>query len=61
MKSTLGQVSGNSPAGDDFVYTEFFLNDRDTLPPASFGNSRFMWGCVGLATVFVAWMLSRGA
>ncbi len=58
MNSTLGQVSGKASAGDDFVYTGFFLN-RDVLPPARFGNNRFMWGCVALAT-FVAWMLSRG-
>ncbi|MDR3702390.1 MAG: hypothetical protein P4L56_22270 [Candidatus Sulfopaludibacter sp.] len=61
MKSTLGQVSGNNSAGNDFVYTEFFLNNRDPLPPARFGNRRFMWGCIALTSAFVAWMLSRGA
>jgi hypothetical protein len=61
MKSTLGQVSGDGPAGDDFVYTEFFVNNRDALPPARFGTNRFMWGCVALASALVAWMLSRGA
>lgn len=60
MKPTLGQVSGDSSA-DDFVYTEFFLNDREPLPRARFGNRRFMWGCVAMASAFMALMLSRNA
>lgn len=61
MKPILGQVSGDSSADDDFVYTEFFLNDREPLPRARFGSRRFMWGCVALASAFMVLMLSRSA
>ena len=61
MKSPLGQAGGNGPAGDDFVYTEFFLNDREPLPPARFGNQRFMWGCIALTSALMAGMWFRSA
>jgi hypothetical protein len=38
---------------DVFEYTEFALNWREPLPPAKFGNKRFMWGCVALTALLV--------
>jgi len=49
------------PARVDNVveYTEFRLDWREPLPPARFGNERFLWGCVALTVVGMAWMTVR--
>ena len=46
------------PLEDDFRYNEFSLDWRESLPPARFGNKRFMWGCVAFAVAFMAWLSS---
>jgi len=54
--STAERIAPIKSTEDEFQYTEFALDWREPLPPASFGNRRFMWGCVACAVVFMVWM-----
>jgi hypothetical protein len=46
------------PARGVFSRSECFFNQRERLPYARFGNSRFMWGCVGL-TVLLMFLMAN--
>ena len=59
MESRPATAARYRSADDDFVYTEFYVDWREPLPPARFGNKRFMWGCVAFAATFATWLASR--
>jgi hypothetical protein len=44
---------------DMFEYTEFAPRWREPLPRARFGSERFMWGCLALTVVVMAWIAVR--